>query len=110
MGIASLGWVGQQTIVSVKLYLILSLADNGSPELLLTLVTVSFVFFNLLGNSVGAYLSLQGLMPSIPSCPNILGQNHFAEPNQHVLNTDGVALTQIPIIEFNNFSSVIFNV
>jgi len=47
VGIASLGWVGQQTVVSVKLYLILSLAD-GSHELLLTLVTVSFVFFNLL--------------------------------------------------------------
>ncbi len=68
MEIASLGWVGQQTVVSVKLYLILSLAD-GSHELLLTLVTVSFVFFNLLGNSVGAYLTLQGLVPSIPSCP-----------------------------------------
>ncbi len=72
-------------------------------------MSVSFVFFNLLGNSVGAYLSLQGLVPSIPSCPIILGHNHFAEPNQHVFNTDGVALTRIPNIEFNNFSSVIFN-
>jgi hypothetical protein len=36
VGIASLGWVGQQTVVSGKLYFMLSLAD-GSHELLLTL-------------------------------------------------------------------------